>query len=200
MAEGPSRFILFLLAALIPSSGFVASSIADPASIPRPWSFVVAVILCMITFLSTSVLAALAYSFMYLRDMDEAQRFMKAVANHAGIGAIFGTLIGLRLAEPLLIESRRHQPVQNVEFVDFISLISNTATVVTLALIGLCWVPTVGLMKAVMRANVGTDDTSKFYRFWLSVELRKLLALSVLLAANLVALKAAFSVWVMLDP
>lgn len=139
LSINPGTVLMALLMALIIFAGHLAAPyVAEPSSVPLPWRLPIAGLLAVVAGLSTATLTCLAYSLVFLNDLAGVKRFSQAVGQYAAMGAILGTLLGLRMAVPLLNDSvSTHHG--RLDFTAYISTLSNTATIFTLVMISACW-------------------------------------------------------------
>lgn len=190
-----------LLVLIILVGHLAAPAIADPASVPRPWSFVVASLAAAIVGFSTATLTSLVYCLAFFRDVEPARNLLKWIANYAAIGAILGTLLGLRMTGPLLTDTQQHPDAQHITFVGLLGTISNTATLFTLFMIAVCWLRIPFLIKEVAADSTAASHTSSqplpaWTRF---STLRRLQIFSLLLVGNFAGLWAGYAVWKILQ-
>ncbi|MDG4784824.1 hypothetical protein O7626_02560 [Micromonospora sp. WMMD1102] len=148
---GPVLAVL-LISGLIAAGWLAPRYVADPTTIAGPARYVVAAGLAVIAFLSFSTLNLVAYCLIVTRQSEPTKRFVSAVGNRAAIGAILGTLLGLRMASMMGDRPVEDPAVQPTTFLDFESNLSNTITLVTLALIGTAWPYCWGPVRASMTA------------------------------------------------
>jgi len=178
--SGPNRVFMFIMVFLIVPIGWRgASYVADPATLPEPWLHVFAWAAAAATYLSTVVAVVFGYVFAFPRDVRAARVFAGIVANYAGIGALLGSLLGLRAAYPLYYD-------ENYSFVRYIGIVGNSTMALTLAAVALCWLLSVGAVLDVLRANFPES------------RLHRAVAFALLLVANRVAWASADAVWHML--
>lgn len=197
LPEAPGPIVMTILVALVIVGGHLAAPyIADPASVPRPWLYIVAGLLAAITFLAVATLTELAYCIRFLRSLPSSKRFFSFIGNYSAVGAVAGTVLGLRMAGPLLIDSQRHPSPNGFHFGDLLGVVGNTITMLTLFMIALCWPYAWGPVREVAR-----EERSKLG------EARKrsrmsapTLAFPVLMAGNFGGLYAASAVWRILVP
>ncbi|MFI6928373.1 hypothetical protein ACIBIZ_51195 [Nonomuraea spiralis] len=140
--------LTLLLAGLIVPAGSVPQYFVDPRTLPPGWKEAVAIFAFAVVFSATATLAFLGYLLVLQRAARSAQiigRFkvasdelMTMVASYAGVGAILGTLLGLRLAAPLQVALPLN-PTPPPTFMEYISLLGNMITIVTLVMISSCW-------------------------------------------------------------
>jgi hypothetical protein len=146
----PLPILTFLLAGLIVPAGWVPQYFVDPRTLPPGWKEAVAVFAFAVVFSATATLAFLGYLLVIQRAARSAQvigRFkvasdelMTMVASYAGVGAILGTLLGLRLAAPLQVALPLNpNPAPPPTFMEYVSLLGNVITIVTLVMISACW-------------------------------------------------------------
>lgn len=198
LPERPHRFFIGILLVLIILVGHLAApAIADPASVPRPWSFVVAILVAATMGLSTATLTSLVYCLAFFRDVEPARNLLKWIANYAAIGAILGTLLGLRMAGPLLADAQQHPTAQHVTFVGLLGTVSNTATLFTLFMIAVCWLRIPVLIKEVAADSTSASHTSsKPLPAWTRhPKLRWLQNFSLVVVGNSAGLWASIAVW-----
>jgi hypothetical protein len=170
-----------LLVFVILGGHLAAPYIADPASIPRPWLYIVAVVASVATFAAVATLTVLAYSIRFLRFLPAAKRFFSFVGNYSAVGAVAGTVLGLRMAGPLLIHNK------NFGFADLMSETGNTITMLTLLMVALCWPYAWGPVLAISRAERATSAVRRMPA--------ATLAFPVLIAGNLGGLYSAAAMW-----
>ncbi|HEU0088763.1 MAG TPA: hypothetical protein VFQ77_14150 [Pseudonocardiaceae bacterium] len=198
-AEPNTAAIWGVIAFLFLVSIFAYRYVMDPGLIARPWLYVVATLIAIFTFWAASNLTTMAYCFLFHRDTVAARAFIDSLGKFAAIGAILGTLLGLRLATPFLDEIQNQRTGHRQPFMEFIGLIGSTATILTLLMVGFCWVRAVAAVKLTMRKNVGTSDaqigeakscTTKWSR--------RVLSAGLLIGGNYAGVKAAWAIWFIL--
>jgi len=197
LPEAPGPITMTILVAFVIIGGHLAAPyIANPASVPRPWLYVVAGLLATVSFLAVATLTELAYCIRFLRSLPSSKRFFSFVGNYSAVGAVAGTVLGLRMAGPLLIDSQRHPSASGFNFGDLLGVVGNTITMLTLFMVALCWPYAWGPVREIAkeeRSKLG--DSRKRSRRSASA-----LAFPVLMAGNLGGLYAASAVWRILVP
>jgi hypothetical protein len=197
LPERPGRVMAGLLfLAIIVFGNLAAPAIADPASAPRPWSYLTDGLCVAVVFGATSTLTTLAYCLIVFRDVEPTTNFLKWVAQNAGIGAVLGTLLGCRMALPL-VEAAKRPGGQSLSFVGFLGIVSNTATMLTLLMIAACWWRLAGLVKEISSANAERATRPR----WAVPRWAKTAGLRfvTLILSNLGGVLAAQAVWMMLN-
>jgi hypothetical protein len=179
-----------LLLFVILGGHLAAPYIADPASVPRPWLYIVAAVASIATFASVATLTVLAYSIRFLRFLPAAKRFFSFVGNYSAVGAVAGTVLGLRMAGPLLVDSMRHPATKRFDFTDLMGVTGNTITMLTLVMVALCWPYAWGPVLAITRAERAGSADSPGRRVPAAA-----LAFPVLVAGNAGGLYAAGAMW-----
>ncbi|HEU0088434.1 MAG TPA: hypothetical protein VFQ77_12420 [Pseudonocardiaceae bacterium] len=198
-AEPKTATVLGVTIFLILVSIFAYRHVMDPGLIERPWLYVVAAFVAAFTFLAASSLTIMTYCFMFHRNTAAARAFLGSVGNFAAIGAVLGTLLGLRLAVPFFNEIQSHPADHKQPFMELMSLIGNTATILVLLMIGFCWVRAVGLVILTMRKNVGTSGAqTDEAKSWTTNWSRRVLSVGLLIVANYVGLRTAWAIWFIL--
>ncbi|HKS47971.1 MAG TPA: hypothetical protein VJT49_23235 [Amycolatopsis sp.] len=194
--ERPSRLLSGALFLAIISVGYLAApAVVDPATVPRPWSYITDGLWALVVFGATSTLGFLLYCLTFFRDSEPTRKFLTGITQYAGTGAVMGTLLGCRMAIPLVAASKTVG--QPFTFVSFLGVVSNTATMLTLLMIAMCWRASLGL--AMECARVSADEETP--RHWTLPDLMKTKGLVAIIAltANLVGGQAAWAVWIMLN-
>lgn len=196
LPERPGRITAGLLFLAIIVFGYEAApQLADPATVSGAWEVYSNGLWAAVAFGATATLTTLAYCLVFFRDVEPTRKFLTWVAQYAGIGAILGTLLGCRMALPLVIASK--QPGgQAFTFSGFLGMVSNTATMLTLLMIATCWIRMWGVVSAIARANAAETPVSR-WRFVGWVKTTALVVVTVGVS-NLVGLRAANAVLVML--
>jgi hypothetical protein len=185
-----------LLCVTIVAGYTAAPQVADPNSVPRPWSYLTDSVCALVTFGATSTLTTLAYCLVIFRDSEPVRKFLNWVAQNAGIGAVLGTLLGCRMALPLALTAKPATG-QDVNFVGFMGIVSNTATMFTLFMIATCWWRVAALVTQIGRVGVEQGE-GLFERvtYWART---KGLGIVAVLLSNYAGLSAAAGVWQMLQ-
>lgn len=131
----------------------------------------------------------MAYCFLFHRETEVVRRFAATVGNFATIGAILGTLLGLRPVVPFGLDllHGRNDPKQ--PFMEYIGLAGSTATIVTLLMISFCWVRSLGVIILTIRSNLGAADTKSRT----VTRARAVLPALIVLYVNWKAVDAAFA-------
>ncbi|HEY7596086.1 MAG TPA: hypothetical protein VH969_23285 [Actinophytocola sp.] len=176
--------VLFVFAVSIGGGG---RYVINPNLLTGTWSYIAGALAATFTFLAMSTLMSMAYCFMFPRDTTLVRAFAASVGNFAAIGAIVGTLLGLRLVVPFGIDLVQHRADHDQPFMECISIVGSAATMVTLMMIGLCWVRSLGVLIYSIRSNVGAADS----RSRTVVLIRGVLPAVIMAGANFLALNAA---------
>lgn len=200
--SNPSPLAMLLaLSAVIILGHFSASYIADPSRISGGWRYFYAVAMGVTGFLSVSTLTILGYCLIALRSSDLSRKFFDTISIRSVIGAVLGSLLGLRLAESL--------PKMSVP--DLMGYVGTLATVFTLVMIATCWPfawgPAKEAAQSIVQAIVNdirslfskvhqADKTSPT-EIWVDRG-QKLLAFAIFLAANATGLPVGISVYHMI--
>jgi hypothetical protein len=177
--------VVFVIAVSISGGRYVL----NPNLLAEPWRHIVGVLAAVFTFLAMSTLTSMAYCFMFHRNTTVVRAFVATVGNFATIGAILGTLLGLRLAVQFGVELRQNRGDHEQPFMDYVSVAGSTATVITLMMIGCCWVRSWGVVQSTIWHNVGAADTHSRT----VVAIRRWLPLVIITGANFVAIEAALA-------
>jgi hypothetical protein len=202
--SNPGAFVVVALLALVVfGSDLAAPYAADPGSVPRPWLYGVAVLAWFTVWGSTVTLTCVFYCLIFLRTVDAARAFLQGISNYTAIGAIAGTLLGLRLADPILLVRQGSPDAPELTFVEFLGLVGSTAMVLTLFAIA-CYFPWVlGPLRATWK--LGLNRTFAAYDELEPSWLRRIrprgagvLTFIVILGANWEGHQAAQAVWRML--
>jgi hypothetical protein len=98
------------MVAIILLSGLAAPYVADPAAVKGWPKYVVAISLAGVAGFSAATLGFLGYCLAFARTKS-TDDFLQKVLFRAGVGAIFGTLLGLRIAPPI-VGAAIHSPVR----------------------------------------------------------------------------------------
>lgn len=195
--ERPGRLLAAVLfGAIIVFGNLAAPAIVDPASVPQPWSNVTDWVCVAVVFCATSTLTSLMYCLMFFRDVEPTRNFLRWVTQYAGIGAVLGTLLGCRMALPLVAISKSPGS-QPFSFVGFLGVVSNTATMLTLLMIAACWWRLAGLVTDIARTSAEEATPPRWAVFsWLKTTG---LVLVTLVVSNFGGYRAAEAVWIMLN-
>ncbi|AVT28275.1 hypothetical protein C6361_00800 [Plantactinospora sp. BC1] len=148
---GPALAVL-LLVGLFAAGWLAPRYVADPTAVQGSARYVVAAGLAVVAFLAFSTLNLVAYCLIVARRSEPTKRFVAAVGNRAAIGAILGTLLGLRMATMMADRTAGGTVTEGITFLEFESNLSNTITLATLALIGTAWPYCWGPVKTSMAA------------------------------------------------
>ncbi|MEV2237444.1 hypothetical protein [Micromonospora sp. NPDC049891] len=160
---GPALAML-LLAGLILAGWLAPRYVADPTTVDAPARYVVAAGLAVVAFLSFSTLNLAAYCLIVARKSEPTKRFITAIGNRAAIGAILGTLLGLRMATMMDGQPAGDPDAPATTFLDFESNLSNTITLATLTLVGTAWPYCWGPVRAAMTAVASTPPLKPYAR------------------------------------
>lgn len=161
----------------------------NPNLLTGPWLYIVGALTAVFTFLAMSTLTSMAYCFMFHRDTAVVRAFVATLGNFATIGAILGTLLGLRLVTPFGIDLMRNRSSHEQPFMEYISLVGSAATMVTLMMIGFCWVRSLAAVISTIGHNIGAADS---HSRWVVI-IRVVLPAVIVLIANYAAVDAAFA-------
>lgn len=168
-----------------------APYVADPASVPRPWLYVVAVVAAVVFFAAVSTLTLLGYCLVVVRHATAATTFLTRVGNYSAIGAIAGTLLGLRVAAPQLADSP-----QEPTFVELVGVVGNTATLLTLVMIAACWPSLLGLVRATKDAAMERlAATHPLFRWATNPKINRWFVPVAVLSSNSAGVTAGFAAW-----
>jgi hypothetical protein len=155
------RLLALPVAGSVVFAELVPQYFLDPKMIPKPWIDIVGWLGFLTIFSATAALAFLGYVFIvgFVSDTINkiATEFEKAIGVSAAVGATLGTLLGLRLAAPLMNPGPFVDSPPRPTFVEYIGFISNMATVLTLFMVAICWGLALRLVVAVFKT-----DKSKF--------------------------------------
>jgi hypothetical protein len=148
----PLPVLAFLLCGLFPVVWLWPEYFLDPNTLPSPAREIVAWVAFAVFFSATSTLVALGYLIVFRRAaltdrvsqklQEAADELMKTVLTYAGVGAVIGTLLGLRLAASLLGISR---PLPRL--MEYVGVLGNMITIFTLVAIAPCWGLVIHLAK-----------------------------------------------------
>lgn len=188
-AEPSLILIITVIAFVFAVSIFGSRYTVDLNTLSAPWRHIAGVAAAVFTFLAMSTLTTMAYCFLFHRDTDVVRRFAATVGNFATIGAILGTLLGLRLVVPFGLDLLHHRKDPEQPFMEYISLAGSTATIVTLVMISFCWVRSLGVIILTVRRNLGTADTKS----GMVTHARVALPVLIVLYVNWKAVDAAFA-------
>jgi hypothetical protein len=184
---------VFLLLAFIIVAGWRAPQyVVDPTTLPGPQREVAAVVLAAFAFLAFSTLNVAAYCLIVAMKSELTRKFIAAVANRAAIGAILGTLLGLRLAPMMVPPNNGSQQAQPVTFIGFEGNLSNTITLFTLILVATAWPYCAG---PVMEAAAEILSSGLSWLKSLEGALRVPLALLMLVSSNFLGFALAGAVY-----
>jgi hypothetical protein len=189
------------LTAVIVLGHFSASYIADPSRISGDWRYCYAVLMCATVGLSVSTLTIVGYCLIALRSSELSQKLFETISTRSVIGAVLGSLLGLRLAESL----------PKMSFPVLIGDVGTLATVFTLVMIATCWPFAWGpaqeaaqsIVQALMQdirslsSKVREADKTGSKETWAGRG-HKGLAFLIVLSANATGLPVAISVYRMI--
>jgi hypothetical protein len=183
-AEHPGRLLIYVLTLVIIVVGWVwPRFVVDPTSLRGAPHQVVAVAIALVMYLSFSTLTFLLYCLLFSGATKANKGFLAVVLNRAGIGATFGTLLGIRLA-PALLGKGAGAPLT---FPGYLSDVGNVITVLTLVLISTAWRFALGpFMQAV------DDSLGHFPK--IPARVRKWTAFLLVLAVNGIGAQLAWAV------
>jgi hypothetical protein len=133
--------ILVMLAfgLVIALAWFGGRYVENPSELSGGWRTAAAVALAVVVGLATSTLMSLAYCMFFLRSSALSRRFFDAVSVRSAMGAVLGTLFGLRLVIPESALFQRGTLSTPPSFSGLVQNIGTWATIVTLAFIASCW-------------------------------------------------------------
>jgi hypothetical protein len=180
--------VLFVLTVSIAADEYAMS----PTLVTGRWEMVLAGASALVVFLATSTLTTTAYLVMFRRDTTGVRAFLNTLGTFATIGAILGTLLGLRLTLTFADEVAAHPEDHEQPLLEYVSLVGSTATVLTLVMVGLCWVRALGATKLTLSVNLGTAHVQEpWYVLWP----RRIYGVLLVFGGNTIGAYAAIGIW-----
>ena len=135
-ATHPGYLTYLLVLAVILASWVWPLAVVDPMSVHGAMRNVVPWIIAGVAALCFSTLTALLYSLALAGSSDAVKKFTAAVLNRAGIGAVLGALVSIRVA-PALLGKPNDGP--ETPFADYLSNAGNIVTMFTFIFIATTW-------------------------------------------------------------
>lgn len=134
----PGRYLLPVLVLLTILAGHLgADYLADPATIPAPWRKIVAYVVAVVVFLAISTLTQLMYVLAVPVTLASTKRFLTLVGSLSATGAVLGTALGFRMGMQLFDDASRDP--SRYGLAELLGTVSDGVTLMTLAMVGLCW-------------------------------------------------------------
>lgn len=118
--------IMVLTASLL--AAFAAPYVADPTSVPAPWKYVTSAILGFAFWGAASSISCASLPLVFLRRLSSARTLFQHLGAYASIGAILGTLLGLRI----LLSS-------HWKFAEYMNTLGGVITMFTVFALAFCW-------------------------------------------------------------
>lgn len=146
---GPVTYLLVLVVIL--ATWVWPLAVVDPTSVHGAMRNAVLVIIAGVAALCFSTLTALLYSLALAGSSDAVKKFAAAVLNRAGIGAVLGALVSIRVAPALLGKSGGRPETR---FADYLSNAGNIVTMFTFVFIATTWLYSLIALSRATAASV----------------------------------------------
>jgi hypothetical protein len=190
-AAHPGYLTYLLAAAVILAAWVWPLAVVDPTSVHGAMRKVVPWIIAGVAALCFSTLTALLYSLALAGSSDPVKKFAAAVLNRAGIGAVLGALVSIRVAPTLLGKSSEGS---TAPFADYLSNAGNIVTMFTFIFIATTWLYSLVALGKATAASV--SRVPWLQQFSDSVIVQRIVPTVVMLGINLSAYTLATIVYV----